>query len=455
MIARTVMPHRAPPLLAAAALLAACGGDSSTPPPTTPTETLAFPAMLNRDIDILFVVDDSGSMLEEQTALAAAFPEFVAMLGRIDGGVPNIHLGVVSTNVGTGGEPIGGCSTATEPDGDDGALLTGQCAGITDRFLSDLARPDGTREVNYTGTLAEQFSCITALGVSGCGYEQPLEAMRRALSPGRNLGFLRPNAALAVVFVGDEDDCSASDPALFGDPNAGPESPLGPRTSFRCFEFGTVCDPDADPRAPGARTACRSREDSPYLTSVASYAAFLRGLKADPSQVVVTSLIGAVDDARGAEVVADPNQPDAPALAPSCSSELGIAYPGFRLADFTAAFHGTSRSICEPTFAAPLGTFAARITTALGVPCFEHALKDADAAVAGVQATCTVTDRARTTGASTAVPACDDDPSGTCWRMVADAARCPLAPGNLRIAIDRPGEPDLTDVSTTASCAIE
>lgn len=449
------MPHRAPPLLAAAALLAACASDPTLPPPTVPTETLAFPAMLNRDIDILFVVDDSGSMLEEQAALAAAFPEFVEMLGRIDGGMPNVHLGVVSTNVGTGGVDVGGCSTPTEPAGDDGALLTGQCAGIAGSFLSDLGRPDGTREVNYSGTLAEQFSCITALGTSGCGFEQPLEAMRRALSPGHNLGFLRPNAALAVVFVGDEDDCSAGDPTLFGDPNAGAQSPLGPRTSFRCFEFGTVCDGPADPRAFGTRTGCRSREDSPYTNSVASYTAFLRGLKADPAQVVVTSLVGALDDARTAVVGADPNQVDAPALMPSCSSALGVAYPGFRLADFTAAFHGTTRSICEPSFAAPLGTFASRITTTLGVPCFEHALKDADAAVAGVQATCTVTDRARATGATAAVPACDDDPSGTCWRVVADASRCPLAPGNLRLAIDRPGEADLTGVTTTASCAIE
>ena len=67
---------------------------------------------------------------------------------------------------------------------------------------------------------------------------------------------------------------------------------LGPRTSFRCFEFGTVCDPDADPRASGTRTGCRSREDSPYLASVASYTAFLRGLKADPRKDVRDSRSG-------------------------------------------------------------------------------------------------------------------------------------------------------------------
>ena len=451
------MPHRptAAGLLAASTLVAACSGGAPQPPPS-PTETLAFPAVLNRDIDILFVVDNSGSMQEEQAALAAAFPEFVAMLGRIDGGMPNVHLGVVSTNVGSGGVSIGGCTTPVRPEGDDGALLTGACAGIADSYLSDVALADGSREVNYTGTLAEQFSCITALGTTGCGFEQPLEAMRRALSPGRNPGFLRPDAALAVVFVGDEDDCSAQPGgALFDEPYATVDSPLGPRTSFRCFEFGTACDDDPDPRAPGTRTGCASREDSAYTNSVASYAAFLGGLKADPSQVVVTSLIGAVDAARTAVVGADVDQPGAAALTPSCTSDRGVAYPGFRLTDFTAAFNGTTRSICEPSFDAPLGTFAARITTSMGVPCFEHALKDADAAVAGVQATCDVSDHVRATGATTAVPACDDDPSGTCWRVVADATRCPLGPDHLTITIDRGAGADLTGITTTASCALE
>ena len=91
----------------------------------------------------------------------------------------------------------------------------------------------------------------------------------------------------------DEDDCSVADPTFFGDPNATVASPLGPRTSFRCHEFGVQCDDDPEPRAFGVRTGCRSREDSPFMPSVASYVRFLVALKPAPGQVAVTAMFGA------------------------------------------------------------------------------------------------------------------------------------------------------------------
>ena len=47
------------------------------PQPVTGTTQLLDPV---RDLDILFVVDNSGSMREEQAALLSAFPEFVGRL---------------------------------------------------------------------------------------------------------------------------------------------------------------------------------------------------------------------------------------------------------------------------------------------------------------------------------------------------------------------------------------
>ena len=67
--------------------------------------------------------------------------------------------------------------------------------------------PGGTREVNYTGKLEDALSCISHVGDAGCGFESPLEAIKRALD-GRhpeNAGFLRPGAFLAVVILTDED----------------------------------------------------------------------------------------------------------------------------------------------------------------------------------------------------------------------------------------------------------
>jgi hypothetical protein len=64
--------------------------------------------------------------------------------------------------------------------------------------------------------VAGAFSCIAQLGPDGCGYEQSLEAMYRALDPAVNPGFIRDDAALAVLFITDEDDCSARDTSLYG-----------------------------------------------------------------------------------------------------------------------------------------------------------------------------------------------------------------------------------------------
>src|SRR5690606_3541372 len=110
-------------------------------------------------------------------------------------------------------------------------------------------------------------------------------------------------------------DCSAIDGgAMFGDPNGTIASPLGPRTSFRCFEFGVQCAGDTNPRAFGTKTGCVPRAGSPYMPTVQSYVDFLRGLKADPNQVVVSTIAGNIDDQRTAVVVADPDDPTRPSL---------------------------------------------------------------------------------------------------------------------------------------------
>ena len=56
---------------------------------------------------------------------------------------------------------------------------------------------------NYTGDIADVFSCIAPLGDGGCGFEHQLESVLRALGadgappPAQNAGFLRPDAYLA------------------------------------------------------------------------------------------------------------------------------------------------------------------------------------------------------------------------------------------------------------------
>src|SRR5688572_20301960 len=119
---RSATDHEAPALngavrLALALGLAACGSSTAAPDATPAPDAeppgsdcnpdlgcrrLAgeFPTRPTRDVDVLFVVDDSSGMDDAQLYLAAAFAEWSAVLGAFPGGLPNLHLGVVSSDLG-------------------------------------------------------------------------------------------------------------------------------------------------------------------------------------------------------------------------------------------------------------------------------------------------------------------------------------------------------------------
>ncbi|MBK7075109.1 MAG: VWA domain-containing protein [Myxococcales bacterium] len=436
--------------------LAACGddggagpidaGDAAVSPDAADglTAVATVPTDLNRALDLLLVIDNSGSMQEEQQSLASNLPQLINILNTAPGGLPDVHIGVVSTNVGSGGVEIGGCSSATRPQGDDGNLLTTGCPGPQAAFLEDLRNPDGSRARNYSGDLATVLSCMTRLGTTGCGFEQPLEAMKRALSPGRNPGFLRPNAMLGVLIVTDEDDCSAIDGgAMFGDPNATISSPLGPRTSFRCFEFGVQCAGDTNPRAFGTKTGCAPRVGSPYMPTVQPYIDFVRGLKADPTQVVVSTIAGNVDDARTAVIGADLDDPTRPSLQASCSSASGIAAPALRLRTFLEGFpeRNAASTVCNDNLTDALTAFGQLVRRAQGDACLRGTLADVDPAAPGVQLRCEVTQYTVVGGVRTdpvGLPACGAG-GPPCWQLVADPLHCPATPEHQALEVVRTG----------------
>ncbi len=441
--------------------LAGCPERSSARLDATTSDVwqLRFPVSLNRNLDLLFVIDDSGSMAEEQASLARNFAAFMDALGTIEGGLPDVHIGVVSTDVGSGGVNVGGCSSATRPDGDDGALLTSGCPGVTAPYLEDIALPTGARQRNYRGDLAEVFGCMARLGTTGCGFEAPLEAAARALAPGKNPGFLRPEAMLAVIFVTDEDDCSARPGgALFADPDATVASPLGPRTSFRCWEFGVECDDAPNPRAFGTYTGCRPRAASPYLQDVQRYVDQVKGLKDDPRKVAVAAIVGDVDDARTSVVAPDPDDPGRPMLAPSCSSPSGVAVPAHRLKAFLDGFpeRNHTTSICDADLTDALVPFGQMIKIALGATCVEPHLADRDPARPGLQPECAFTEVTHPDGpdrTEAVLPACDATGGATpCWRFEIDPAGCSLSPGHQRIVIDHAGASVPHDTYVEVQC---
>ncbi|HTM20498.1 MAG TPA: hypothetical protein VL172_08325, partial [Kofleriaceae bacterium] len=144
---------------------------SVEPDPSVEEET-TFPVHLNRDLDLLFVIDNSRSMTPEQDSLAVNFYRLIDALESLPTGLPNLHIGVISTDMGAGES----CNT-----NDGGRLqVTPRVAGCAppgpEPYIVDIG---GVR--NYSGTLADTFSCIARLGPNGCGFEQTLSSLRAAL----------------------------------------------------------------------------------------------------------------------------------------------------------------------------------------------------------------------------------------------------------------------------------
>ncbi len=149
-------------------------------------------------MDILFVVDDSGSMAEEQANLAANFPKFVSVLEstKSSAGTPLDYRVAVTTTGKTYSLTVLGIPVPPEK-GDDGKFRN-NCGGPK-RWLD-------------RGEAAASFPCRARVGTNGPSEEMPLECMKLGLvdrvADGTNAGFLRDDALLAVVFLTDEDDCS-------------------------------------------------------------------------------------------------------------------------------------------------------------------------------------------------------------------------------------------------------
>ena len=144
-------------------------------------------------VDLLVVVDDSQSMHQEQQNLAENFQHLVRTLTNPpdeDGdGVPDheavtdLHVGIVSTDMGVRGAPsVASCEDAL--DGDDGILISSprtsessDCAPSFPPFLAYDPAGTGADVMRTPEELDHAFGCLAMLGTDGCGYEQQLDAM--------------------------------------------------------------------------------------------------------------------------------------------------------------------------------------------------------------------------------------------------------------------------------------
>jgi len=240
---------------------------------TAPT----FNESVNSDLDIVFMIDNSGSMQQEQDNIARNFPVFISALQSLPEGLPNIHLGVLSSDLGAGpfsGANVEGCTRL----GGDGGLFQATPRGLGGGCLS-YPKPESYLTVNgnkqnFAGDISAAMSCIAALGTRGCGFEHQIGAVWKALGgdvggvPAANAGFLRDDALLAIVLITDEDDCSApADTDLYDPSQTLITDPLGPIDSYRCNEFGHLCDGVPPPRTTAAMNLqnCQSNENGKLM----------------------------------------------------------------------------------------------------------------------------------------------------------------------------------------------
>lgn len=350
--------------LCALVIIAACDPpdpDLTDANPGALEQVATFPAA-PRPLDLMLVIDDSGSMTDKQDALASTFPGLVAKLASFDGGLPDLHISVVSTDMGTSssadelpGAPVGaigngGCMGR----GQNGAFVVQPDVLRTTTALNFLQHPRGG-EPNYNGTLEAALSAQVKLGARGCGFEQPLAATKAAFENPVNASFVRPEASLAVVILSDEDDCSARSTTLF----APDSTELGILHSFRCFRFGVECSPD-NVNEPGAKTACQPRQDpAAIIDDVAPYREAIMAAKGhDPRKVMLGAIVAPANTV-AVELRTPTSGGDAqPNIARACSFTnaqglSAVADPAVRLSALVDNFPGlhVRETICSQDLA--------------------------------------------------------------------------------------------------------
>jgi hypothetical protein len=180
------------------------GGNGDDTPDADPGTTT--PRQCNK-MDLVFVIDDSKSMMEEQGNLATNFPMFASLLSSYttpDGEHIDYRIAVTTTGkdlMYTVSQPPLP-SIPTNENGDNGEFRRN--CNMTKSFLEPT-----------DANMQQVLSCRANVGISGPSFEMPLMMTKWALgdrvADGKNAGFLRDDALLGVVMLTDEDDLSTTE----------------------------------------------------------------------------------------------------------------------------------------------------------------------------------------------------------------------------------------------------
>lgn len=159
------------------------------------------PVKLNQ-LDVLFVVDNSGSMSEEQANLSQSFDRFIQ---DIEAQNLDFQIGIISTDVSSDNAVFGNPSKSWWAE---------KYAGFDHDKAGSLLAKSGNPKI-ITPDLPdykELFRQNVLLGTVGSGAEAGIWSAMMALSSDRlavgawNESFIRDEAYLSVVFLSDEDE---------------------------------------------------------------------------------------------------------------------------------------------------------------------------------------------------------------------------------------------------------
>jgi hypothetical protein len=413
--------------------LCACPAQELAPlvPCTVSTVSLDAAETGTDQVDLLFVIDNSASMSEEQQKLNAQLPRLVQVLtsGDFDG-VPNadgqldfrpvgsLRLGVVSTDLGVSGTPgVWSCGsnaflptdqapafdspgTVDKPFGDDAVLSNSTAVAVTgvtirnppgvgDPIQAVAPRPECNaaslpRFLEYPSggnaqDIAGWFSCIAELGVNGCAIEQQLEATFKALAPSTDRSFSRGTGGqggpmgLNAGFLRPEAILAIILVTDEEDCSSPDQSAAQLYSSLDVVTINGLCGRNTNLLHPVER----------YITG-------LRNLKSEALQdyVIFGGIVGVplASQTQGQSLEQILQRPDMrfsdnilTGARPACTAAggAGTATPARRIVETAIGFgeNGVITSICEDTYGAALDAIIGKIAGKLSGQCLPRRLQ--------------------------------------------------------------------------------
>lgn len=427
---------------------------------------------------------------------------FATLKDPTTGTYPDLRIALIDSDLGTGGAYPSGTCGPNERNGYNnyGDLGRFQMRGATGCGVTS---PDALwleyangRPINYDATrdIHDVLAClVTNLGTASCGEEHHLQAFEFALAA-HDIGneaqqkMLRPYAQLALVFLAEEDDCSAAtNDGMFGDkPELRGES-AGLRCATRGHQCGGVNLTTAPPGYPTTAAfsaplaSCKARMDacpnqtdgdlngtdtsgptpcSP-LKSIKVVADRMKALKPGVDQKV--SVAGIFGWPRNQEemasamyridLVPNPNSadlvhPQVFDLWPACHDPSNLprnsddpawgwaGMPGLRLASFVDEFgsNGLKFSICEPDYKVSLTAIGTALARRLRGSCISAAVSQYADCQAHVEIPNGV---GGYVPQPVPVPSCEAAPDSVpCYTLAADATAC--AADEYRVGLNPP-----------------